>query len=53
MSGELRPDIDIESTLYVMIATLDGMIYTHTVMGIEMSKEMMSLYLKTILSTLN
>lgn len=52
-SGELRPDIDIESTLYVMIATLDGMIYTNTVMGIEMSKEMMSLYLKTILSTLN
>lgn len=52
-SGELRPDIDIETTAFVMIATLDGMIYTNTVMGIEMTKEMMSLYLKTILTTLS
>jgi len=49
-SGELRTDMPIQSVGYVLIATLDGIIHTHAVMGIHVTDEIIEAYTTAMLA---
>jgi len=49
-SGELRVDIHIQSVGYVLVATLDGIIHTHAVIGIKVTDEIIEAYTQAMLA---
>lgn len=50
--GEFDPNLDIENMCYVILATLDGMMHTYAVMGIDISDQSIEQYSDMVISKL-
>lgn len=47
--GEFKEDIDIESMVYIILSTMDGIGFVNSVMGIRMTEEVVENYIDMIL----
>ena len=50
--GDLSSQLDLDNMGYVILATLDGMMHTHAIMGVEMTDESARHYIDMLMSKL-
>ncbi|MCD4712353.1 MAG: TetR/AcrR family transcriptional regulator [Clostridiales bacterium] len=50
--GDLSSQLDLDNMGYVILATLDGMMHTHAIMGVEMTDESARHYVDMLMSKL-
>lgn len=50
--GEFRKDLDTKSAVYLILTSLDGIGYTHAVMGIKINKDIIDEYVGMIINYL-
>lgn len=51
--GEFEPMDDIDGVAYVILSTLDGMIHTHAIMGIELTDKSIEAYVNMIMTQIS
>ena len=50
--GDLSSQLDLDNMGYVILATLDGMMHTHAIMGVKMTEESAGHYVDMLMSKL-
>jgi AcrR family transcriptional regulator len=49
-SGEFHEDLDLDSMVYIILSTMDGIAFCNSVMGISINKAIVENYIDTILN---
>ncbi len=48
-NGEIKDSIDLKGITFILLSTLDGITYTHIVMGVDIPESAVNLYVDTIM----